>query len=101
MIDLMIIIVEQGLKSLETAERVKKLASDLGISKIVCVINKISNKKENFMTHKLNEMDFELIGSIPEDEDVIKSYMEGQPLIKYSDSTAFKSIEKIAENILN
>lgn len=101
-VDLMIIVVEPGLKSLETAERIKRLATDIGIPKIACVINKVSNEtEENFVAQKLKEMGLEVIGSIQRDENVVKADMEGQPLIKYPDSTAFKSIEKIAETILN
>ena len=42
-VDLMIIVVEPGLKSLETAERIKRLANDIGIEEILCVVNKVSN----------------------------------------------------------
>lgn len=101
-VDLMIIVVEPGLKSLETAERIKRLATDIGIPKIACVINKVSNEtEENFVASKLKEMGLEVIGSIPRDDEVIKADMEGKPLVDYPDSTAFKSIEKIAENILS
>lgn len=101
-VDLMIIVVEPGLKSLETAERIKRLATDIGIPKIACVINKVSyESEEEFVTQKLKEMNLEVIGSIPRDENVIKADMEGKPLADYPDSAAFKSIEKIAENILS
>ncbi|MGF7119508.1 AAA family ATPase [Methanobacterium oryzae] len=101
-VDLMIIVVEPGLKSLETAERIKRLATDIGIPKIACVINKVSyESEEEFVTQKLKEMDLEVIGSIPRDENVVKADMEGKPLADYPDSDAFKSIEKIAENILS
>jgi CO dehydrogenase maturation factor len=100
-VDLMIIVVEPGLKSIETAERIKKLAADIGIPKITCVINKVSNEaEENFVVQKLKEIGLDVIGSIPRDENVIKADMEGQPLVNYPESTAFKSIEKIAEIIL-
>ncbi|MCE7697385.1 MAG: carbon monoxide dehydrogenase, partial [Methanobacterium paludis] len=57
-VDIMIIVVEPGLKSLETAERIKKLAKDIGIEKISCVINKASNQKqEDFLIQKLKEID--------------------------------------------
>ena len=99
-VDLMIIVVEPGLKSLETAGRIKRLASDIGISRIACVINKVSNEtEENFVISKLKEMDLEVIGSIPRDEAVIVADMEGKPLVDYPDSAAFKSIEKISEKI--
>ncbi len=101
-VDLMIIVVEPGLKSIETAERIKRLASDIGIPKIASVINKASNEaEENFVKDKLREIGLEVIGSIPRDEKVILADMEGKPLIDYPDSVAFKSIEKIAENILS
>jgi CO dehydrogenase maturation factor len=101
-VDLMIIIVEPGLKSIETAERIKRLAADIGIPKITCVINKVSGKtEEDFVIQKLKEIGLDVIGSIPRDENVIKADMEGQPLLNYPDSTALKSIEKIAEIILS
>ncbi len=100
-VDIMIIVVEPGLKSLETADRIKKLAAEIGINKITCVINKVSNKnEEEFVTRKLEEMELNVIGSIPRDEIVIKADMEGKPLISYSESKALKSIEDIAKNIL-
>jgi CO dehydrogenase maturation factor len=100
-VDLMIIVVEPGLKSIETAERIKRLAADIGIHKIACVINKVSSEEEeDFVVQKLKEIGLDVIGSIPRDESVIKADMEGQPLVNYPESTAFKSIEKIAEIIL-
>ncbi len=101
-VDLMIIVVEPGLKSLETAKRIKRLASDIGIPKIACVINKSSNEtEEDFVMKKLKDMGLEVIGSIPRDENVILADMEGKPLIDYPDSAAFKSIEKIAQKFLS
>jgi len=101
-VDLMIIVVEPGLKSIETAARIKKLASDIGIPKLACVINKVSTEtEENFVIQKIKELGLEVIGSIPRDEEVIRADMEGHPLAKYPDSAAFKSISKIAEIILS
>ena len=101
-VDLMIIVVEPGLKSIETAARIKKLASDIGIPKLACVLNKVSNETEkSFAAQKVKELELELIGTIPRDEEVIRADMEGHPLAKYPDSAAFKSIAKIAEIILS
>lgn len=100
-VDMMIIVVEPGLKSLETAERIKRLAADIGIKRIVAVINKVSNlEEERFVLQKLKNLDLEVLGSIPRDEMVVIADMEGKPLALYPDSEAFKSIEKIVENIL-
>lgn len=101
-VDLMIIVVEPGLKSLETAGRIKKLANDIGVEEVVAVINKVSrNEEEDFVNSKLEELDLKVLGSIPRDENVIKADMDGLPLIDYPDSPALGTVEKIAENILS
>ncbi len=100
-VDIMVIIVEPGLKSLETAERIKRLAMDIGIKEIVCVVNKVSNlEEEQFVRTKLEELGIKIIGTIPRDPLVIKADMEGKALIDYPDSEALASIEDISKNIL-
>ena len=86
---------------MKTAERIKRLANDIGIKKIVCVVNKVSSpEEEEFVTAKLEELDLKLIGTMPRDSVVVKADMEGKALVDYPESTALKSIEKIAKNIL-
>ncbi|CDG65741.1 MAG: dehydrogenase maturation factor [Methanobacterium sp.] len=101
-VDVMIIVTEPGLKSLETASRIQKLATDIGIKNVVAVINKVSSEnEEKFVAKKLKELEVDVIGSIPRDDAVIQADMDGRPLTDYPQSRAFKSIEEIAENILN
>ena len=100
-VDYMIIVVEPGLKSLETAERIKKLAYDIGIDQILCVVNKVSStKEEEFVRRKLEKLDVEIIGFIPRDPIVVTADMEGKALIDYPESSALKSIENISDKIL-
>lgn len=101
-VDVMIIVAEPGLKSLETASRIKKLATDIGIQNVVAVINKVSNDmEEEFVEEKLGEIGLDILGSIPRDDMVVKADMEGHPLVDYPNSVALQSVEKIAENLLN
>ncbi len=100
-VDLMIIVVEPGLKSLETAERIKRLANDIGIEKILCVVNKVSNiEEEEFVNDKLAELGIEVLGYIPRDLEVVRADMEGKALVDYPKSEALKSIGKISNKIL-
>ena len=100
-VDVMIIVVEPGLKSLETAERIKRLANDIGIANIVCVVNKVSSQgEEEFVRGKLDELGVEVIGTIPRDPVVVMADMEGKALIDYPESEALASIEKITAKIL-
>lgn len=101
-VDMMIVVVEPGLKSLETAQRIKKLAKDIGINNIMAVINKVSSvEEEEFVEKKLKELDVGMLGSIPRDSTVINADMEGKPLSQYPESMALKSIEEIGKKILN
>ncbi|MEG3225426.1 MAG: carbon monoxide dehydrogenase [Methanobacteriales archaeon Met13] len=101
-VDLMIIVVEPGLKSLETAGRIKKLANDIGVEEVVAVINKVSsNDEEDFVNRKLEQLNLKVLGNIPRDENVIKADMDGFPMVNYPDSPALRAVEKIAENILS
>ena len=100
-VDIMIILVEPGLKSLETAERIKRLANDIGIKKLSAVVNKISGpEEETFVKEKLQDLGIEVLGTIPRDPAVVVADMEGKALVDYPESEALKSIEKIAEKII-
>ena len=97
-VDTMIVVVEPGLKSLETAKRIKNLSYDIGIMNILAVLNKCSsNDEKNFIGKKLLEMDIDLIGTIPMDKKVVMSDMEGEPLMQYKNSSALKSVKSIAK----
>jgi len=99
-VDVMVIVVEPGLKSIETAGRIKTLSEDIGIKKIVAILNKCSSIGEkNFARKKLFEINISLIGYIPFDKSVMISDMEGKPLINYENSIALDSIKKIVKNL--
>jgi len=99
-VDVMVIVVEPSLKSIKTAERIKKLSEDIGIKKIVAVLNKCSSNDENdFAREKLSEINICFIGSIPFDKSVMISDREGKPLISYKNSIALDYIKKIAKNL--
>lgn len=101
-VDVMIIVVEPGLKSLETAERIKRLAADIGINNIVVVVNKVSSEtEEEFVSGKLKELHLEVLGSIPRDDKVVLADIEGKTLLDYPESAAYESIRGIAETLLN
>ncbi|OGN97384.1 MAG: carbon monoxide dehydrogenase [Chloroflexi bacterium RBG_13_51_18] len=62
-VDRLLIVVEPGRRSLETAETIKKLARDLGLKNIAAVGNKVRNEAdEQFI--KSNLPDIEIIGFI-------------------------------------
>ena len=95
--DMLIVVIEPGLRSIQTAHFVKKMAMDLGIKSLFIVINKLKTKKERELLRG-NLMDFEVLGELPYSDRVRESDLKN-----FSPCTAdekFKSaVTKIAENI--
>jgi CO dehydrogenase maturation factor len=76
-VDMIIVVVEPGRRSIETAEKIKKLAGDLGIKRIVIVGNKVRGPKdEDFI--RLNLPDADILGFIPYNEALIEADLAGR-----------------------
>jgi len=95
-VDVLVVVVEPGTKSIEVASRVKKLAKDVGIRKVVAVLNK-SLGEDDFTRTKLAEVGIELIGSIPYKTCIIEADMKDVPPIDHEDCadviTAIEDVE--------
>lgn len=78
-VDKLIIVVEPGRRSIETAERIKKLAEDIGLKNIAVVGNKIrSESDKKFLTANLPG--FQFLGFIPYDPAIIDADLANLPL---------------------
>ena len=77
-IDLMIIVVEPGKRSIQTAGRIKKLGGDLGIEKFAVVINKVRDDEVETVKSSLNNLKIPVIGTIPFDLSLAKADLSGQ-----------------------
>ncbi len=70
--DALIIVIEPGLRSVQTAIAIKKMSADLGIKTLFVVINKIRNEKEKeLITDSLG--DFKVLGELPYSDRVRES----------------------------
>ncbi len=75
-VDKLIVIVEPGRRSMDTAGHIKKLASEIGLKNIALVGNKIRGQKdEEFLKKHLS--DFEFLGFIRQDEALIEADLDG------------------------
>jgi CO dehydrogenase maturation factor len=82
-VDSLIIVVEPGQASLETARRIVKLAKDLGIRQISVVGNKTRGQAErDFIASSLPGL--EILGFIPYDEALARAEIEGKPKLDAS-----------------
>ncbi|NQU15686.1 MAG: AAA family ATPase [Desulfobacteraceae bacterium] len=77
-VDRLVVVVEPGRRSIETAHQVRKLAGDIGVKRLNFVGNKIRSEKDRDFL--LKEMpDFEFLGFIPYRAEIIEADLEGCP----------------------
>jgi CO dehydrogenase maturation factor len=75
-VDKLIVVVEPGRRSMDTAGHIKKLASEIGLKNIALVGNKIRGEKDKeFLKKHLS--DFEFLGFIRQDEALIEADLDG------------------------
>jgi CO dehydrogenase maturation factor len=72
----LIVVVEPGRRSIETAGHIKKLASEIGLDRVSLIGNKIRNQTdEAFLREHL--AGFEFLGFLPYDEALIEADLNG------------------------
>jgi CO dehydrogenase maturation factor len=77
-VDRLVVVVEPGRRSIETAHQIRKLAGDLGIKKLDFLGNKIrSDKDKQFLIEQMP--DFHFLGFIPYATDIIQADLDGRP----------------------
>ena len=75
-VDKLIVVVEPGRRSIDTAGHIKKLASQIGLTNLALVGNKIrSPKDEKFLHDHLN--DFEFLGFLPYEDLLVEADVRG------------------------
>ncbi|MFA5810177.1 MAG: carbon monoxide dehydrogenase accessory protein CooC [Thermoleophilia bacterium] len=76
-VDAMLIVVEPGRRSIQTAEAITKLAGDIGISNIMMVVNKVTETDAGFCDELGGR--FNIIGCLPLSEAVRRADLNGEP----------------------
>lgn len=75
-VDKLIVVVEPGRRSIDTAGHIKSLATDIGLNSIYLVGNKIRGEKDQiFLSDNLS--DFNFLGFIPYDDALIEADLNG------------------------
>ena len=97
-VDIMIIVVEPGKRSLDTASRIKRMANDIGITSLAYVANKIYDKKDElYIKQELGDMEF--IGSIPFSSNLRQADRDGFSVLDQPDATVLTAFQDILQNI--
>lgn len=99
-VDMMLVVVEPSVNSVNTARNVKEMAKDLGIDKVKIIANKIRKKEEeNFIRD--NFLEENILGFLPFDDKVWENSMDfSQNLTSYR-GKLFTNLEEIKKGILS
>lgn len=100
-VDLMMIVVEPGRQSVETARRIAGLAEELKISKVVAVGNKISSiEEQEVLKHSVRQIGIPLAGMIPFDKQLLEADISQTAPIDCSNSPAVIAIGEVKDWLL-
>lgn len=78
-VDAMIAVVEPGMRSVQTATRIQKLATQIGIARTYVVANKVRQPHEReTLDHALRGQT--ILGTLPYCEELARADLEGRPL---------------------
>ena len=96
-VDIIFIVSDISLRSIETAKSIKETAKKYSnYKKIGVIVNRVKGDI-TIILDKLQEYDLSLFALIPEDELITKFDLEGRALVKLPEDSV--SFQKIAENI--
>lgn len=93
-VDAMIVVVEPGRRSIQTAETIRRLAGDLGLTRIFVVGNKVRGEEDRRFIEE-NLPDFKVLGFLPFSADAIRSDLEGRAVYDVAPDLVAEA-EKIA-----
>ncbi len=93
-VDKLIVVVEPGRRSIDTAEHIRHLASQIGLTRIAVVGNKIRGPAdEEFLRRHLSDFDF--LGFMPYDNQLIEADLSNRSPYD-TQSAARKAVEEMA-----
>ena len=101
-VDTMLIVADPGMKALETAKRIHRLANEAGLKRIFLVGNKVAGTKgEQTIKEFTTRNRIPLLGLVPFDNMLLEADMLGETPFRYADdSKTLATIREMGEKLL-
>ena len=101
-VDIILIVTDLSIRGIDTAESIRSSAEKFtNYKKMGIIVNKIKGDISSII-EKLKELNFEVIGLVPEDENIIGFDLKGRPIIDLPmDSKSYLTVKKIVDNLIN
>ena len=95
-VDALLVVTEPSMRGVETAQRIRKLAGDIGLARLYGVGNKIrSGTDEDFLRKALPGWEF--AGFLPYDAGIAKADMEARSVMSGAGSKTIETAMRLAE----
>lgn len=101
-IDMLLIVTEPYYRALEAASRIRDLAQQLGVARILTVANRVRNAQEQEAVEQYcNNHALDLVAIIPYDEAVVEAEQRGLAPIDYApQSPAMRAVSDLAVSLV-
>ena len=101
--DLLVVVAEPGMRSLETVDRIKGLAEDIGLHRVVAVANRVMDEEDQaLISEYVERREIPLIGAVPYDKNLKRADMQSRaPLDFCPESAALKAIAEVKDSIFD
>ena len=100
--DILIIVLEPGMRSVKVAEQIRRLGEELGIKRYGAILNKAQapRKDEKVIKKKLAKLRIPILGTVPFNTNLVQADLDGIPLAEMeSAETVTEHIDKIRSKI--
>lgn len=86
--DVLAVVVEPSLRSIEAAGEIKGMAGELGVPNLVAVLNKVRDEREvELVRERIDPLGIPLVGVLPFDERVLEADIEGGGIFDAAESS--------------
>ncbi len=101
-LDLLLVVVEPGQKSIQVGEKLATMAKQLNIKKVLAIVNKVNGENEaRLVADQVKGKGIDVLGSIPASRGAIEADMKGVPLIDDAPGdVVIDAINRILEGII-
>jgi CO dehydrogenase maturation factor len=100
-VDMMLIVVDAGLKALETAKNIHDLSAKAGLKRLFLVGNKVENDAQKEVIERFAEKNnLKVLDFVPFDPKIVEAEMRGETPLKHEESKAVRAIENICNRLM-
>lgn len=92
-IDLLLVVVEPGLRSISTAGRIAAMAPDLGIRNVKVVANKVRPGEEEALLRRARDAGFAVDAVLPHRDELARRDLRGESILDFEDPDFARDIE--------